>query len=70
MAEDAKDRFVKNNLDALLTALYVHLDDRVLPALGWSREPSEQRVAGSNPARRTRAPGLALRPGLVVETQA
>ena len=24
--------------DALLTALYVHLDDRVLPALGWSRQ--------------------------------
>jgi hypothetical protein len=29
---------VTNNLDALLTALYVELDDRVLPALGWSRE--------------------------------
>jgi hypothetical protein len=28
---------VKNNLDTLLTALYVELDDRVLPALGWSR---------------------------------
>ncbi len=27
-----------NNLDALLTALYVHLDDHVLPALGWSRD--------------------------------
>ncbi|MDT0262664.1 IS982 family transposase, partial [Jatrophihabitans sp. DSM 44399] len=27
-----------NNLDALLTALYVELDDRVLPALGWSRD--------------------------------
>lgn len=26
-----------NNLDTLLTALYVELDDRVLPALGWSR---------------------------------
>lgn len=26
-----------NNRDALLTALYVHLEDRVLPALGWSR---------------------------------
>ena len=26
-----------NNLDTLLTALYVHLDDRVLPALGWQR---------------------------------
>jgi hypothetical protein len=28
---------VTNNLDTLLTALYVHLDDHVLPALGWSR---------------------------------
>jgi len=27
--------FVTNNLDTLLTALYVDLDDRVLPALGW-----------------------------------
>jgi hypothetical protein len=27
---------VTNNLDALPTALYVDLDDRVLPALGWS----------------------------------
>ncbi|HEY2193305.1 MAG TPA: IS982 family transposase, partial [Actinomycetospora sp.] len=26
-----------NDRDALLTALYVHLEDRVLPALGWSR---------------------------------
>jgi hypothetical protein len=29
---------VTNNLDALLTALYVDLDDRVLPALGYSRD--------------------------------
>jgi hypothetical protein len=29
---------VTNNLDALLAALYVDLDDRVLPALGWSRD--------------------------------
>jgi hypothetical protein len=29
---------VTNNLDTLLTALYVDLEDRVLPALGWSRE--------------------------------
>jgi len=36
---------VTNNLDTLLTALYVHLDDRVLPALGWSRE----HVPGSKP---------------------
>ena len=27
-----------NNLDTLLTALYVELDDRVLPLLGWSRD--------------------------------
>ena len=27
-----------NDLNTLLTALYVDLDDRVLPALGWSRE--------------------------------
>jgi Transposase DDE domain len=37
-AEGAEDRFVTNNLDTLLTALYVDLDDRVLPALGWSRD--------------------------------
>src|SRR5262245_10003989 len=35
--EGVHDRFVTNNLDTLLTALYVHLEDRVLPALGWSR---------------------------------
>jgi hypothetical protein len=29
---------VTNNLDALLTALYVELEDRVLPAVGWSRD--------------------------------
>jgi hypothetical protein len=28
---------VTNNLDTLLTTLYVHLEDRVLPVLGWSR---------------------------------
>jgi hypothetical protein len=38
MAEGIQDHFVTNNLDTLLTALYVHLDDRVLPTLGWSRE--------------------------------
>jgi hypothetical protein len=37
-AEGTQDRFVTNNLDTLLTALYVHLDDHVLPALGWSRD--------------------------------
>jgi hypothetical protein len=29
---------VTNNLDTLLTALYVDLTDRVLPLLGWSRD--------------------------------
>jgi hypothetical protein len=29
---------VTNDLDTLLTALYVDLDDRVLPALGWNRD--------------------------------
>jgi hypothetical protein len=29
---------VTNNLDTLLTTLYVQLEDRVLPALGWSRQ--------------------------------
>ena len=28
---------MSNNLDTLLTALYVDLDDRILPTLGWSR---------------------------------
>lgn len=28
---------MSNNLNTLLTALYVELDDRVLPRLGWSR---------------------------------
>ena len=37
-AEGVQDRFVTNNLDTLLTALYVELEDRVLPALGWSRQ--------------------------------
>jgi hypothetical protein len=37
-AEGIQDRFVTNNLDTLLTALYVDFDDRVLPALGWSRK--------------------------------
>src|SRR5215216_4973546 len=30
MAKGVQDRFVKTELDALLTALYVHLDDHVL----------------------------------------
>jgi hypothetical protein len=29
---------VTNDLDTLLTALYVHIEDRVFPALGWSRD--------------------------------
>lgn len=37
-AEGTEDRFVTNNLETLLTALYVELDDRVLPLLGWSRD--------------------------------
>jgi hypothetical protein len=37
-AKGAKSGLVENNLDALLTALYVDLDDRVLPVLGWSRD--------------------------------
>lgn len=36
-AEGVKSRCVTNDLDTLLTALYVDLEDRVLPALGWSR---------------------------------
>lgn len=36
--EGAKDRCVSNDIDTLLTALYVDLDDRVLPVLGWSRD--------------------------------
>ena len=37
-AKGANSDLVENNLDALLTALYVDVDDRVLPALGWSRD--------------------------------
>jgi hypothetical protein len=29
---------VKTHLNTLLTTLYVHLDDRILPALGFSRD--------------------------------
>lgn len=36
-AEGTQDRFVTNNLETLLTALYVDLTDRVLLLLGWSR---------------------------------
>jgi hypothetical protein len=37
-AEGTQDRFVTNNLETLLTALYVDLTDRVLPLLGWTRD--------------------------------
>ncbi len=37
-AEGTQDRFVTDNLETLLTALYVQLDDRVLPLPGWTRE--------------------------------
>jgi hypothetical protein len=36
--EGAEDQSVTNDLDTLLTALYVHIEDRVFPALGWSRD--------------------------------
>lgn len=32
MTKGVKDRCVKTDLDALLTALYVHLDDHVPPS--------------------------------------
>jgi hypothetical protein len=28
---------VKTDLNILLTTLYIHLDDRIMPALGFSR---------------------------------
>lgn len=37
LAEGLQSRCVNNDLETLLTALYVDLEDRVLPALGWSR---------------------------------
>jgi len=36
--EGANHRCVTNDLDTLLTALYVDLEDRVLPLIGWSRD--------------------------------
>jgi hypothetical protein len=45
-AEGTEDRFVTNNLEALLTALYVDLTDRVLPLPGWTRDHR----AGRKPA--------------------
>lgn len=29
---------MKTDLNTLLTTLYVHLDDRILPAIGYSRD--------------------------------
>ncbi|NKX56141.1 IS982 family transposase [Arthrobacter mobilis] len=37
---------MKTDLNTLLTTLYVHLDDRVLPGLGWSR----RHLPGRKPA--------------------
>ena len=37
---------MKTDLNTLLTTLYVHLDDRILPALGFSRD----RHPGRKPA--------------------
>jgi Transposase DDE domain len=41
---------VTNNLDTLLTALYVDLTDRVLPALGWTRDRRPGRKPALNDA--------------------
>ena len=46
MAKGVEDDLVENNLDALLTALYVELDDRVLPAVGWTRDHLPGRKPG------------------------
>ncbi|SEE30068.1 IS982 family transposase [Jiangella alba] len=37
---------MSNDLDALLTALYVHVEDRVFPVLGWSRDHRPGRKPG------------------------
>jgi len=39
---------VKTDLNTLLTTLYVHLDDRVLPAIGFSRDHSPGRKPALN----------------------
>lgn len=44
MAKGAHDRGVNTNLDALLTALYVHLDDHVLPSREPRRKPGPARL--------------------------
>jgi Transposase DDE domain len=44
MAKGAHDQCVKTNLDALLTALYVHLDDHVLPSREQRRRPGPARL--------------------------
>jgi hypothetical protein len=43
VVEGVQDRFVTTNLDALLTALYVYLDDHVLPRLLPARRPRRGR---------------------------
>lgn len=50
VAKGAKGDLVENNLDALLTALYVELDDRVLPAVGWTRDHLPGRKPGLSDA--------------------
>jgi hypothetical protein len=44
MAKGVHDQCVKTNLDALLTALYVHLDDHVLPSRQQPRRPGRPRL--------------------------
>lgn len=43
MAKGVEDQSVTNDLDALLTALYVHLDDHVLPSANQRRGPGRPR---------------------------
>jgi hypothetical protein len=50
MAKGVEGDLVENNLDALLTALYVELDDRVLPAVGWTRDHLPGRKPGLSDA--------------------
>ena len=44
MTKGVEDRCVTTNLDALLTALYVHLDDHVLPAREQPRKRGPKRL--------------------------
>jgi len=54
---------VSNNLDTPLTALYVDLDDRVLPTLGWSRDHRPGRKPMLTDAELNRLVGRAERLG-------